>query len=283
MTNIVFAGFGKLARSLASQFDSAEINLWGIARTPLSINGIKTIMGDLSLPLDDQLTATDRQQLDQIDYVIVTLSPDEISDDSYQKTYWQSAKNITHFFSKTSKKPIIIYISSTRVYAENDGEWVSEATQVTANNKKSESLIAAENEILAHNTKNIIVRFSGIYGGERQYLMKKVEAGIKVQKRPAQYTNRIHQEDCVGIICFLIKMLEQGESLDSIYIGTDDDPATLLDVTNHIAKEFGYPKPTVIINDDDLAPKGKRCKNDKIKSLGYNFKYPSYKNGYRNR
>ncbi|NVJ50435.1 MAG: sugar nucleotide-binding protein [Gammaproteobacteria bacterium] len=276
MARILLAGFGKLAAALVDSMSESSHQFYGIARRPIQHPRVTGIQWDLRTPHQQQLN-----ECEGIDYVVVTMSPDAISDEDYRLSYAVAVDHLLNALKAFQPPPQIIYVSSTRVFAQNDGEWINEASPTAANSQQTSYLLHAETAVRVHRHDNIIVRSAGIYGGTRQYFKKKVAAGIKVQKRPAQYSNRIHQDDLVGILAFIIEQRERGQLVDPLLLACDDDPAPLLDVARHIADTFDYPAPLEIINDGDLAPKGKRCRNDKIKSLGYRFRYPSYREGYQ--
>jgi len=281
MAKVLLAGFGKLARALAPVLIEQGHHVIGLARSNITVSGVASIQWDLAEPPQSFLDSDRVTELSHLDYVVVTLSPDEISDDAYRRAYVDATSNLLAILQAQELSPKIIYVSSTRVYAHNDGEWVDESSPTLPTTCKGQSLLEAEQLIRQQSSDNIVVRFSGIYGSERNYFKKRVEAGIKIQKRPAQFSNRIHQEDCIGVLNFLIAQFEKGARLDPLLLASDDDPAPLLEVANHISQNFNYPKPTIIINDGDLAPVGKRCRNDKLKSLGYRFRYPSFRDGYQ--
>jgi hypothetical protein len=65
-----------------------------------------------------------------------------------------------------------------------------------------------------------------------------------------------------------------------VYVGVDNDPADLGDVLGFLASELGQPEPPV-------GPAGearggnKRCSNALLRSTGFEFAYPSFREGYR--
>lgn len=73
-----------------------------------------------------------------------------------------------------------------------------------------------------------MLRLSGIYGPERASLIDKVRAG---EAAPApgdetNWTNRIHRDDAAGALRHLLRL----ERPQSLYIGSDHEPATRADV-----------------------------------------------------
>lgn len=100
-----------------------------------------------------------------------------------------------------------------------------------------------------------------------------------IQREPPLYTNRIHYEDCIAVLLFLVEKLLAGESLHRCYLASDNDPAPLWDVMSWIAEQFAYPAPGIIIK-EFAAEQNKRCSNARLRALGYRFLFSSYRDGY---
>jgi hypothetical protein len=99
-----------------------------------------------------------------------------------------------------------------------------------------------------------------------------------IQQTPPYFTNRIHQQDCVGVLCFLLEQRLAGKALDQYYLASDDDPAPMWEVISWLAERLHCRPPSLAVGSD--AGMNKRCSNARLKALGYQFQYPSYKDGY---
>ena len=67
-----------------------------------------------------------------------------------------------------------------------------------------------------------IVRMAGIYGPGRTRLIDQVRRGEAIcQTGEPRYTNRIHRDDCAGVLRHLMSL----SSPDAMYLGTDHEPA----------------------------------------------------------
>jgi nucleoside-diphosphate-sugar epimerase len=129
------------------------------------------------------------------------------------------------------------------------------------------------------NPQNIVVRFSGIYGPGREYLLRMAKQQSVIQKDPPYYTNRIHQQDCIGVLIFLLEQSLAGVTLEQCYLASDDDPATMWDVMSWLTEHLSCKPPEVKVNDKEVGM-NKRCNNQRLKTLGYHFQYPDFKVGY---
>ncbi len=75
-------------------------------------------------------------------------------------------------------------------------------------------------------------------------------------------------------------MAQAGEQPSSLYTGVDDDPAPAHEVEQWLARALGVPEHTLHLS-DAAAPRGhKRCSNRRIHESGYEFRYPTYREGY---
>jgi len=143
----------------------------------------------------------------------------------------------------------------------------------------SQLIRQAEQQLTNLNPQNIVVRFSGIYGTGREYLIRMAMQGGAVQQDPPYYTNRIHQADCVGVLGYLLEQSLASVALQQYYLASDNDPAPMWDVISWMAERLGL-EPPLIKALDKTAKSNKRCNNQLLTDLGYKFKYPDYKSGY---
>ena len=126
---------------------------------------------------------------------------------------------------------------------------------------------------------NLVVRFAGIYGPGRKRILRIAAKGDPIQYRPPYYTNRIHKEDCLGVLIFLFEQRLTGKKLYSHYLASDDEPAPMWEVVSWLAKRLKCKQPEIKQVDKDAA-QNKRCCNKRLKELGYRFQYPTFREGY---
>lgn len=215
----------------------------------------------------------------EFDLVLFIVSAGSRQAEAYQALYYSGLKNVLARFSKGGQAPRWLMVSSTSVYGQNRGEWVDEDSETKPASASAQWLVAAEECLWESSENNCVVRFSGIYGPGRDWLLRRLIQGESIQREPPLYTNRIHYEDCVAVLLFLVEKLLAGESLHRCYLASDNDPAPLWDVMSWIAEQFAYPAPGVVIKEFD-AEQNKRCSNARIRALGYRFLFSSYRDGY---
>ena len=166
-----------------------------------------------------------------------------------------------------------VLVSSTAVHGSRDRPPLEdETTPAAPADGPGRMLLAAEeafHERLPHGT---VLRLSGLYGGSSTRLLDTVREG-RVDD-PHRWTNRIHREDAAAAVVHLLEMASLPETL---YIGTDDDPAQLGDVAAFLAARLDAPAPPPA---DPARGHGKRLSNARLRSTGWVARYPSYREGY---
>ena len=100
-----------------------------------------------------------------------------------------------------------------------------------------------------------------------------------IQQNPPYYTNRIHQQDCIGVLAFLLERRMAGVTLEQCYLASDDDPAPMWEVVSWLAEHTNCQAPAVK-SAEAPCDMNNRCTNQRLKALGYKFLYPGFKDGY---
>ncbi len=271
MAKILIVGCGAIGSELARVLSAQGHDVIGLKRKPppASPGPMRYIAADISSP-------TDLADLDS-DFIeaFFIVSPDGRNEQSYRAVYEIGLNNLLARLPNTHW----IMVSSTSVYGQTLGEWVDEDSAAEPDNITSRLIKQAEQRLMVLNPKNIVVRFSGIYGPGREYLLRQAMQTPAIQQTPPYFTNRIHQRDCVGVLAFLLKQRLAGKTLAQCYLASDNDPAPMWEVMTWLAEHLHCPPPVVKAVDAD-AGMNKRCSNARLKALGYDFQYQDYKDGY---
>jgi len=257
-------GCGKLGTRLAEILHTAGHQVWALKRHPENLPGfIHPIQGGLECP-----PAIEWAEFTLI-YVIV--SPDDRTEKSYKTLYQE---NIPSLIDQLKNKDLahqkLIFVSSTHVYSENTGKWVTQNTEVDGYDYRSKALIRAEKSLLDSPLKTQIVRFSGLYDHNAKYLFSQLESG-KIDNA-GEYTNRIHREDAARFLAYLSHY--HGE--ERIYLASDNQPIQRGELFNWLAQVLGKSKPAFAQN----IISGKRCDNQSMRKTGFKLRYGDYKEGY---
>jgi len=140
--------------------------------------------------------------------------------------------------------------------------------------------IMREAEALVANypVKSCSIRFGGIYGPERTFLVRRIRSGeARAKFDDAFFSNRIHIDDCVGTLLHLIRL---GTCADT-YVAVDDHPAPYNEVLTWLSAQLGREIPKRGAASGGRVVGNKRCSNQRLRDSGYEFRFPSYREGYR--
>lgn len=275
MEKVLLVGYGDIARRLQDQLGDGY-GCVGLRRLSVADAVIDMRAGDIGEP-----ETASRLLAEGFDVVVVTLTPDEISQEGYEKAYVRTASSLSRALTETEHRPrLVLWISSTSVYNQQDAEWVDETSSTNPSGFAGKALLQAEQLLAATEVDTVVVRCSGIYGPGRQRLIQQVRDGKGCAKQPVLFTNRIHADDVAGVLVHLVERHKQGETLQDCYLASDCEPVPLWDVKQWLAQQMGLPEDH-LAGDYPAGRRGsKRCSNKRLLDSGYQFKYPTFREGY---
>lgn len=280
---LLIVGAGKIGTRVAEQlrgsFNVTLLSRHPSARlSPDNQEGIGLISADLCAA-SNELEASISNGYE---FVLFCVSAKERNAESYQALYVDAWDRILRALNPRETKRVF-FVSSSSVYAQDDGVWVDEQSICEPESFSGRCMLAAE-AVPGHlGFAHTNIRFTGIYGGMRSRLIDQVKSGAVSLSSETRLTNRIHEDDCVGFICHLLRAAERGSVLESLYLATDDCPVDLNEVYQFIAEQQG-----VALGDMSGVVQArrragsKRCSNALMKQTGYRLVYPSYREGYAN-
>ncbi len=261
-------GFGFSARALAQRLDRAQWRITGTSRTQAGADAISA-QGFTGVRIDALQAIPD-----DVTHIVSSVPPDAEGDAVLRR------------FGDALRRPFdwIAYLSTTGVYGNHDGGWVTEDTPLTPDTERGLRRLAAEQEWLKHSAH--IFRLAGIYGPGRNVLQNLRDGTAKRIIKPGQIFSRIHVDDIAGVLLASIAKPHPGRA----YNVADDEPCPPQDVVEYGSKLLGLPvPPDVPFESAQLSPMArsfyedsKRVSNQRIKTeLGYTLQYPSYREGLR--
>ena len=271
---LIFIGLGQLAKLVADRIIHNDVDIVGVSRSPPRVSFPLThIRGDVK----DESVLCRLKKYSGGGIAVITLTPDGRQPEDYQRAYLDASRALLEIWQGESTPKQVIYVSSTRVYGQNMGEWIDEYSETYPTSRQGEILLATEMLWRNSNLNISVVRFSGIYSDTRDYLLRQIFAN---KLGTNQFTNRIHEEDCVRFLVFLIGLAMRSEKLELIYLASDDTPEISVNVYMYVASLLNISCDENYIQKPIAEIQGKRCNNTRLKNTGFRLRYPSYKDGY---
>ncbi len=273
MARILIVGAGDIGGHLAGQLAADGHSVWGLRRSDKPVaDGVTLIQADVAD------TETLQNLPDNLDILVYCVASPVFSKEGYHAYYYRGLRHILQALKGQSLKRAF-FVSSSSVYHQMDGEWVDETSETQPGSFAGKEMLAAEQALLKVSVPGTVVRFTGIYGPGRTRMIEQARQGGHCDPEPPVWTNRIHRDDCVGVLNFLIGKALAGETLESVYLATDNEPATLFDVLEWMKDRIGDVEPDHDVPEATRRA-NRRCSNQRLRDLGYDFIYNNYREGY---
>ena len=278
--DVLILGCGYSGRAIGERLGLAGATVRGTTRSPdkadaLRVRGIEPIAFDGEHASEEVDAA-----LADVTHLIVSIAPGRAGDPA-MALHGEAIK-------RAPKLEWIAYLSTVGVYGDHDGAWVDEDTVPRPVSQRSRERVEAENLwmtlALERECPITVMRLSGIYGPGRSPL-DNVRAGTARRLvKPGQVFNRIHVDDIAGAT-----ELAARSATNAILNVTDDEPAPPQDVVAYAADLLGVePPPEQDFETAELTPMArsfygetKRVSNARLRSMGYELRYPTYREGLR--
>ncbi len=274
MANILIVGCGDIGSRLGVNLAADGHKVWGLKRNTATLSPqIHPLTGDLAHANTLNLPQ------EPLDYVFYTAAAGSYSEAQYRIAYVDGVANLLTVLTAAGQQPRrILLVSSTSVYAQQQGEWVDEDSPAEATGFSGRCIREGEALLWRGPYPATVIRFGGIYGPGRTRLIDSVRDGT-ARCVPGVYSNRIHSQDCARALQHLMALDEP----EPLYLGVDDDPALLCDVLRWLAERLGVDAPPMAEQRDDGEQRqrgNKRCRNARLRESGFEFIYPGYQQGY---
>ena len=270
--NLAIAGFGDLGERLLTQFDPQIWKVVGLRRSADAVpSPAEGIAVDFGRPESLKVLAGLKP-----DALVVTLSPSDRSEDGYRHGFTDAMDAILSGLGdhRPSKA---FFVSSTRVYGEQHGNWVDEDGELSESDPRSKAILDAERLLLEKIPGSCVLRAGGLYGNEPGYLIRRVRSGDFTAERPPRFGNRIHRDDLAAFIAYATEIGVEPSIINLV----DDDPAPIQEVEGWLAQALGVayepPEPEA----DSSPPSHKRISNRLLRSTGFAPRFPSFREGYQ--
>lgn len=190
--------------------------------------------------------------------------------EDYQQIYLNGARNLLDRFVGTK----MLFTSSTSVYAQRDGSWVTEESETKPARETGRVLLETEKLVL--NRGGTVARLAGIYGPGRSALLSKFLTGTAIiDPENDRFVNQVHRADIASGLFLLVSREWQKTQ---IYNVVDDEPMLQSDCYRWLARRLNRPLP-LIRKSTEQRKRGntnKRVSNAKLQNLGWTLQYPTF-------
>lgn len=275
MARILVVGAGDIGGQLAITLVQSGHDVWAMRRSDTQVGqGVHTFQGDVSEPETLLDIPSD------IDILVYTVASPEFSKEGYHKYYYRGIRHVLHALKAQGQKPkYAFFTSSSSVYHQMDASWVDEESPTEPTSFAGKELLQAEAALAKGYIPATSVRFPGIYGPGRNRMIEQARQGGHCDPTPEVWTNRIHRDDCVGVLKFLIEKVLAGEEIDDIYLACDSQPSTLYDILEWMKDRIGDVEPDYELPEATRRA-NRRCSNQRLIDAGYQFRFNNFQEGY---
>jgi nucleoside-diphosphate-sugar epimerase len=283
----VIIGCGYVGRVLGTLLCAGGHEVIGVARSASSLASIER-RGITPQEADITQPAT-IDALPDAAWVIVSVSSGGGDAAAARAVFEVGLTSVIESYAQRERPPDrLVFTSSSSVYGDRDGAWVDEETAPDPQTDKTAVLATAEELAIEHSASlgidGTVCRFAGLYGPGRyrlqRYLGETVTTG---------YLNMVHRVDAAGAIAHL---LGTNRGRGQVVNVVDDRPIDRHAFATALAQLAGTTPPDrrpladrlrdTSLSDDArrrLAAQ-KRVSNDRLRTLGYRLRHPTFRSGY---
>jgi nucleoside-diphosphate-sugar epimerase len=277
--DVLLAGCGWLGTEVARRLLDRGDRVTAVTRTVESAQrlrdgGIESVALDLASP------GAARSIPGRFDGIVAMQSASGSGPAAYRRAYIEATRAVLAL--QGAAEAAFVYVSSTGVFGQTDGSWVTEETTPSPADETAEVLVEAERLVLDrswHRARPHVVRCSGLYGPGRTGTIERVRSGtLALGEGDETWMNFCHRDDAATAV---IAALLRG-SPGGIYHATDSSPAMRRDVVAWIASRLAIDPAR---RPDGGSPGGRRGANRRVSSeatrreLGNLLAFPSFREG----
>ena len=281
--HIFIVGCGDIGQRVATLWQNRSFDVFALTHseenaTQLQSNDIMPIRGDLD-------SAETLQDLPVRNALVYYFAPPPRSGETEPR--------MTNFLDAISIDALpvhLLYMSTSGVYGDTGGEWVTENSPLNPKTDRSKRRVDAERQVRGWSAETgipfTILRVPGIYGPGRLPIGKVKSGRPVLREGDAPYSNRIHADD-LARIC--VDVVTDGEPSET-YNVNDGNPGSITQYYFTLADLLGIERPPTISMEaarEQFSPmllsfleESKRLDISKLRDhIGYEPIYPSLEKG----
>jgi len=271
MPRLLIAGCGYVGQAAADLFHAAGWVVEGWARSAesaASLSGKPYRIREIDI--SQRAEVADRAPAAVgFDAVIHCASSRGGDAEVYRQIYLDGARNLLAVFPGSK----LLFTSSSSVYAQRDGSWVTEESETKPTRETSRILLETESVVLGGD--GIVARLAGIYGPGRSAMLNKFLAGTAIiDPGNDRFVNQVHRDDIVSALFVLLNHEVGGQ----IYNVVDNEPILQSECYRWLAERLNRPLPPTGKSTArrKRGDSNKRISNAKLRRRGWVPQYPTF-------
>jgi nucleoside-diphosphate-sugar epimerase len=276
---VLIVGCGYIGRRVAALLQAQQCGVAGMVRSPDSVAELSALDIDgICADLDSGVPAV---AADEIFY----FAPPPRSGDRDTR--------MSRFLGAITAPPRrIVYISTSAVYGDCNGAWITEQQPVNPTTDRGRRRLDAERQLTAwaeqHDTQWLVLRVPGIYGPDKLPLARLRRRLPVLREADSPWTNRIHGDDLAAICVAAM----QSVHANTVYNVSDGHPGNMTDYFFRVADAAGLARPDEVspVEAETVLSAGmlsflndsRRMRNDKLlRELDIELQYPDLSAGLK--
>lgn len=278
ITDVLIVGCGDIGERVAAQERAQGRRVAGLVRSGESAQrlraaGIRPLIADLDAPE----SLRDLPVRDALIYYFAPPPGKGVTDPRMQA--------FVSVLESAGPASRVVLISTTGVYGDCRGEWVTEDRPPNPQADRAKRRLAAETALRywsgISGVPVVVLRVPGIYGRGMLPEKRLRDREPVLREEDSPYSNRIHADDLARICCAAGHHANPG----TLYNVSDGHPTTMTDFFYRVADLLGIPRPPAISLEEARARMGegmlsylaesKRIDNRRLREeLGVQLMYP---------
>lgn len=257
-------GCGYLGTRVAARWSAAGLRVAALTRSEENADrfraaGWHPVQGDVTDP-------TTLEVLPPAAAVLWAVGFDRRASAPQRAVYVDGLANVSRVMRGRAER--FVYISSTSVYGQNEGEWVDEDSETRPVTEGGRLCLEAEAVLAADpwwGSRHSVLRLAGIYGpGRLLTRIEQLRAGEPLTGSPDAWLNLIHVDDGAAAV-----EAAAVAGASARWLVTDDEPLTRGAYYGRLAELAGAPPARFDAGQPSRRGSGglnKRCRNGRLKA-----------------
>ncbi len=272
MPRVLIAGCGYVGQATADLFFARSWEVEGWTRSAESAQKFRGKAYSVrAVDISDKIQVANSK--DEFDAVVHCASTRGGDADLYRQVYLDGARHLLDRFVGST----ILFTSSTSVYVQSDGRWVTEESATEPTRETGGVLLEAEKLVLSRG--GTVARLAGIYGPGRSALLAKFLAGKAIlEPENERFINQVHRDDIAAALFLLSNRASASAVERQIYNVVDDQPILQSECYCWLARKLSRPPPAIgkSTSKSKRGSSNKRVSNAKLRSLGWAPEYGNF-------